>query len=823
MPDVKSVISIADEFSGPLLRLSATALESGNAVDTLNEAVNIGKEYLADYVDELKYSASSIQKGITNQLVPSVQGLIGDLSDVGSLFTDAFGANDIASSLKEMTMLAFDGSSAFDALFDSVLQQGELIGEFTDDVSNRIGGIVSDIKEGVIPSVVQAKDSFKGLASSTKAMFEDMNSETVNEFAMALLETVVASKNAATGIASVGFQIMSTISFIRNFKLRLINSISMGAFNNLKAAYIKTFNNVRDAIDRSLDDISMTDRLNALYGEAGGVAKERAYKLANELGESARMVTELSAKAAYEGIGTDHFERMMKLADKVGKLSGESTDNVANSLIDNIKNGQDASSLARMFGGGQMMERQLRHSGYERALHRGDLDEALKIAEKIAEQAGLTDERYEKATDSLSNNYKRIQNVTENFKQRISEIYSQSFAPAVKKVREFLESEKFKKIQSIIEVIVKKVGEFVNSTVEMMIDNIHWLGIFLGIGVASKTMLIIKLISKIIGFSGPIRKFLGFAFRMVGGILGKIVSIVAQKGVLAAMRLAGPWLAVGAAVTGIVYGIYKLSGTTKSFTDWIKEKFQTASRILAAGYRVLQNVFANVFIFFDHIGDYIMNLPSLAKAAFEDILDELETLRKKIKGEDLRPRIYIDKSELDSMSEEAKKALGKIYEETSYGSAGSNSFSAFPGGGHGASTKYFYYGKEEVKKSKTDELIEKIQANQIQYLNVWEGADKALEEGWGSTVDWLKKIFQQGEEQTKEQQGIKSDTNKLRQFNEQEEELRWLKAFSDRQIMSAYNSMTTNNRTINMNGVSQNTMAEAYRRNRSTIPARAAM
>jgi hypothetical protein len=50
-----------------------------------------------------------------------------------------------------------------------------------------------------------------------------------------------------------------------------------------------------------------------------------------------------------------------------------------------------------------------------------------------------------------------------------------------------------------------------------------------------------------------------------------------------------------------------------------------------------------------------------------------------------------------------------------------------------------------------------------------------------------------------------------------------MKAFSDRQIMSAYNSQTTNNRTINMNGVSQNTMAEAYRRNRSTIPARAAM
>ena len=836
MPNVKSVIAIADEFSEPLLRLSARALESGSAVETLNEAVNIGKEYVSGYVDELKDSARAISDTFSNKLIPEVKDLVGSIGSAGDAIVDVFGAQDIANSLKDMTMLAFDGSSAFDALFDAVLDQKELVGEFVNQVSENVVGIVSDIKESLVPSVIQAKESFVGLGSAAKAMFKDFNKDTILDFSAALVEAGFAAKDVGANVGYIGLQIMKTISFIRNFKLRLINSISMGAFNGLKKAYINTFKNVSSAIERSLDDISMTDKLNAMYGDAGAVAKDRAYKLANELGESARMVTSLSAKAAYEGIGTDHFERMMRLADKVGKLGpGESTESVANSLIDNIKNGQDASSLARMFGGGQMMERQLRSSGYERALHRGDLDEALRIAEEIAEQAGFTDENYEKATDSLSNNYKRIQNLSDNMKQRFSEIYATSFGPAVKKVREFLESEKFKKIQSIVEVIIKKVGEFVSSTVEMMIDNIHWLGIFLGIGIATKTMLIFKLVKKILFFATPFKGILTFAFKYLTGIVGKVVTLIAKQGALAAIKLAAPWALAAAAVGGIIFGVYKLSGSTKSFTEWLKDKFKTFSHIMASGYKFLQNVFTNVFIFFERVGSYILELPALASAAFQDILDELEELKKKIKGEEISYHVYVDAEEYKKMTEEEREALGIKYTHTD--KLTQDEVSDWIRGTGDARKKWtdinkadgewwghrMYYVTDK-RQSNVDGLLEKIQANQTQYIDVWEGTDKALEEGWSATSDWLKKIFNQGEEQAKTEAGIKTDTGKIRQFNEQEEELRWLKAFSDRQIMSAYGNMTTtNNRTINMNGVSQNVMAEAYRRNRSTIPPRAAL
>ena len=50
---------------------------------------------------------------------------------------------------------------------------------------------------------------------------------------------------------------------------------------------------------------------------------------------------------------------------------------------------------------------------------------------------------------------------------------------------------------------------------------------------------------------------------------------------------------------------------------------------------------------------------------------------------------------------------------------------------------------------------------------------------------------------------ISTNTNLIKESMDQEEELRWLKAFSDRQIGSAYNSMTSSTVNTTINGASQ--------------------
>ena len=800
---IDTVLSIADEFSEPLLRLSKTALESGSAVDVLNQALEFGKEYVTDYVDSLKESAIGISDTISEELGPSVKDLIGSVGSAGSSLMDVFGASDIASSIADMTGLAFDGSSAFDALTSAIIEQKDFVIDYATETVEMFKGVVDEVRGSLIPSVIQTKDSFVDLGHATKEMLNEFNVETVKAFSIALIDAGLSATSTAKKLMSIGYSIFSIILFIKNFKLKFIEAVSMGAFNKLKDAYIKTFTNVKDAIERSLDDLTITDKLTSMYGEAGKVAKDRAYELANQIGESSRMVTELSAKAAYEGIGTDHFERMMKLADKVGKLkAGETTEGAANTLMSNIKSGQDASSIAQLFGGGQMMERQLRNAGYERALHRGDLDTALDIAEKIAEQAGLTDENYAHATDTLSNNYKKIQNVIENFKQRISEIFANTLAPSVKKVKDFLESDKFKKIQSIVEFIVEKIGNFVNGTVTFMIDHVEWLGIFLGIGIAAKTMLIMKLVGKILFLMSPFKGILIAIGRQLMVCLAHLIKIglkqtliLIKSKAIAALKVAGPWLLAGAAIAAATYGVYKYLGVSKSFAGWLLG-------MLAAGYKYWTNVTQNVFVWIcEKLPVYFKEAVTIIQAKFFDMLGSM-----KQKFGDFIATIYEGLAKASSamgLEDLAKGQMKVAIEAKSWGSDA--------------------LGKAASYYKEIQDLENELKTADRHMIDVWEGTQEAYESEGATVVEWLKKLFNQGEEQTKEQKGIKSDSSKIRQLNEQEEELGWLKAFSDRQIMSSYNSMTSNSRTINLNGVSQNTMAEAYRRNRSTIPSRAAL
>lgn len=71
--------------------------------------------------------------------------------------------------------------------------------------------------------------------------------------------------------------------------------------------------------------------------------------------------------------------------------------------------------------------------------------------------------------------------------------------------------------------------------------------------------------------------------------------------------------------------------------------------------------------------------------------------------------------------------------------------------------------------------------------------------------------------------GINDNSNQIREIMTQEEELGWLKAFSDRQIMSNISNSTSNSRTINITGASPNMVAESFRFNAGRPSRRAAI
>lgn len=554
----------------------------------------------------------------------------------------------------------------------------------------------------------------------------------------------------------------------------------MNIFKSTSNVLGNMFGEMKSVVETAMEDIEITDKMNALWDGAGKVAKDRAYKLANELGQSQRMVTGLAAKAAFEGIGTADFERMMRLADRVAKLKpGETTEGAANTLLDNIKRGHDAGSISSLLGGGQKMERDLRRSGYERALRRGDVSKALEIAEKVAKQAGLTDERYKKASKSLSQNYARIGNTIENVKQRLREIMSRYLEPIMQKIADTLESEKFQRVASIIEGVAKKAMSVVSGVFDFVSEHIYGVGLALGtIFVASK-----------------VQPFLGMVTKIVPALLS------VKKGILAigtAMKLAfiaNPVGIVIGAIAGLGLAIGKATG-----------KVASLGGALSALAKMAEVLFYNISL----IVDEIVNA--------EERKERIEEFSSK------------NKDIVDAISETEKE----IVERTNLLNNMANAINARHTGMTGEESKEFERLTSERNKlfAERDRLLSEQKQNFTDWENfvkpgfrgmdeVADAAQKSNEEfvddllggidsiinkkdkreqqrhnffmNWANKQSWMQSYI------AKIENGIATNTDKIREYNEREEELRWLKTFSDRQIMSSISNSTSNvqNNTFN--------------------------
>lgn len=532
----------------------------------------------------------------------------------------------------------------------------------------------------------------------------------------------------------------------------------------------RAFDRMSELINNNIESVGLADKLDAMYGEASDVARHASHELANSIGEDTKEVTMIAAKAAQQGIGSVHFDRIMHLADRVGSLNvGDTTTGVAETLIQNIKSGHDAGTIASLYGGGEIMERQLRAAGYERALNRGDLDKALDIAEKIAKQAGYTDEAYERASNSLSKNWNRIGNFATNVKDRLGTIMSRSFAPLVKKIADFLTSPKVQNFLRNLEGVVSFVASKVSDAISWVIDHLD-----------------------------DIAK----AGLVVGAL--KLLRIVQMIGIACGV----PPIAITAAVAAGV-GLFLL-------LEHILEELgvcNSVAGLLAGSFVFWKNVVGNIVIAVQNLGHKIAELYHRGTIASNNFSRFIRT-----KITDL-VMFFVDKIHW------ALKASGlsnvfdflgiNVTENVEKMRKGLSEFAQFGVRDKGAKAM------EEVQH-RLDAMRHKF-AHQG-YTDALKGVDAAMKiESFGELGDKIGDWFSQFGELVDITKGIQGDTNTIRRINEQDEDLKWLKAFSDRQIMSNYNSSTSNIRNVTFNGMSQAGMNEMGRRNISTMPSRAVL
>lgn len=526
----------------------------------------------------------------------------------------------------------------------------------------------------------------------------------------------------------------------------------------------KYFDHMNDVISRNIESIELRDKLRAMYGDAADEARDSSFKLAMQIGEDTKEVTRLAAKSAQQGIGTQEFERIMMLADRVGSLNyGEDTMGVAEQLVSNMKSGHDAGTIASLYGGGEKMERQLKAAGYERALNAGDLNKALDIAEKIAQEAGYTNEAYENASQSLSRNWKRIGTFVENIRDRVETLYTETFEPLVKCLADFLQSKEVQTAMKVIDGIANVITHYIKKGVQFIADNIDKIFKIGMVATAWSLLTPIRLIS--IAMGGTTLSFLAIIAAGVGLFL--LLNHILQE------------LGVCQSMAGLIAG---------TFVFW-------------------KNVL-------DNIGIFIGNIPDSFSELFYKIKKHALELAKSI--------VELFSESIHSIADDVIDTIDNIINNTPMGKMIGIDFDA-------NAIKAAITPTEITKK--LDDMIwvansrAKIAADaQDKYIDALKGVDEAYQiQSFEELGDKLGDYFGQFTSLTNAVNGIKGNTDAIRKYNEQEEELKWLKAFSDRQITSSYSSMTSNVRNVTFNGMSQAGMAEMGRRNISTIPSRARM
>lgn len=553
----------------------------------------------------------------------------------------------------------------------------------------------------------------------------------------------------------------------------------MNIFKSTSNVLGNMFGEMKSVVETAMEDIEITDKMNALWDGAGKVAKERAYKLANELGQSQRMVTGLAAKAAFEGIGTADFERMMRLADRVAKLKpGETTEGAANTLLDNIKRGHDAGSISSLLGGGQKMERDLRRSGYERALRRGDVSKALEIAEKVAKQAGLTDERYKKASKSLSQNYARIGNTIENVKQRLREIMSRYLEPIMQKIADTLESEKFQHVASIIEGVAKKAMSVVSGVFDFVSEHIYGVGLALGtIFVASKVQPFLVMVTKIVPALLSVKKgilAIGTAMKLafIANPVGIVIGAIAGLG-LAIGKATGKVASLGGALSALAKMAEVLFYNISLIVDEIVngeernkriEEFSSKNKEISGSISDTNKKIVEITQKLNEVSN-LVNSGQMSSQRGEDEISRLKAEREALyKAEDeLAAKLKQNLTDWENFIKPGFRGMDEVAEAAQ--KSNEDFVDDLLGG--------------------IDDIINKKERQEQKRHNFFMN--------WANKQSWMQSYI------AKIENGIATNTDKIREYNEREEELRWLKTFSDRQIMSSISNSTSNvqNNTFN--------------------------
>lgn len=287
---------------------------------------------------------------------------------------------------------------------------------------------------------------------------------------------------------------------------------------------------------------------------------------------------------------------------------------------------------------------------------------------------------------------------------------------------------------------------------------------------------------------------------VVKGMLSWIrhLTIAHAKSVaIAAVKVAGPWVLAIAAIAGVVKGMSALLNSNAE-SD---EDRTSVIGVITGTLSVIKDILSNIFV---GVNDIVAKLfgGQTTREKYEALAETYRAMSEGFLPVAANAKELYDKT--------GNKRAEEIYRETmasysEYARTG-RKFAKMAKDPYKSSVEIMRDYEKGLKVNTLEGMAEQLIPSDI--LNEMLGFVKDIEKSLGLVVD--------------EGKGIKGDTDKIRKFNEQEEELRWMKAFSDRQIMQSINTSTSMSRNVNIYGMSEQGKAQMARMNVNRFPGNAA-
>jgi hypothetical protein len=480
----------ADIFTAAYNEADQAIKKTLGACDTFADELNVVGQSVSDYGQYWTSAAGNFDKGAMSA-VNSLQDLVdkGYMSQSAiAAMTDAAeaaatkqallaeaAANGTAEQQALAQTVQSQAVAAFEAASSAVSTAIDPLAKYTAELKiteNQLTKNSVKLQEmsGEYSQLVQAKG-----AASVEAEKLRVKIETLTASTFGLLDKQRELKNQIDAAANSGGKAGKAIKESGNAATKAADgglSSLLKKLTSIAAAYLSV-QKASQFIAGAMKEQTYEVKMQGIFGDdAGTAAMTWVRNTANEMGRATSEIAKATADFSKFTTQPVNLDKFNKLSDKLARFSdGNDFGQMSNAVMTAFSNGSMRGLTSATKISGQIMKQ----FKVDDLIKAGDVGGALDALNKAAEAAGMTQEAYEKLTDTAEAKWSKFCANMENGATKAAGAFLNAFAPVFDKFNQWVQSEQAQKFFNAITIAARIAGEVIGKLVGIAMGFVNFL------------------------------------------------------------------------------------------------------------------------------------------------------------------------------------------------------------------------------------------------------------------------------------------------------------------------------------------------------------